>query len=77
MRLSRVLDDGFKSGNLVLDGQYLLQLLAVFNDDDVCLAVDGAVEASLCRIGRVNPRGETTANSKKIKKIKNKTRRIK
>jgi len=66
VRFSGVLDDGFQAGNLVLNLQYLFELLAVLDHNDVGLTVEGAVQASLGRVGRVNPRSKASACSGRI-----------
>ena len=70
VRFSRVLDDGLETGNEVLDEQDLVQLLAVLDDDDVGLAVDGAVQARLGRVRRVHARREAPTTQKKIGKTR-------
>ena len=67
VRFSGVLDDGFQAGNLVLNLQYLFELLAVLDHNDVGLTVEGAVQASLGRVGRVNAGSKASACSEIIK----------
>ncbi len=49
---------------LILDGQDFLELLLIFDDENVCATVFGDVLASLGRVGRVDAGGDSAGKDR-------------